>query len=318
MARGDEVVCLVRRTSHVEHLRPLGVQFREGDVTDLESMRRAVAGMQTVYHVAGCTMTLQTADFYRINTGGMGHVAQACAEQQQPPVLVIVSSLAAAGPAPRQTPRVESDRPVQVSEYGRSKRLGELAAQRLADSVPITIVRPPIVFGERDRVGLDMFRSVARVGVHLIPGVARHRFSLIHAADLAQLLILAADHGHRLPSSEYPETTVGEGTYFAACEVNPTYMELGRMIGKVLGRRRVLTLHTTTPLVWMIAAAGDLAGHLLGHPMFLNLDKAWEVTAGSWTCSPRAAVEGLGFSVAAPLESRLAQTAQWFRQEKWL
>ena len=50
----------------------------------------------------------------------------------------------------------------------------------------------------------------------------------------------------------------------------------------------------------------------------MNLDKAREITAGSWICSARTAKEELGFSVGAPLLERLRQTAEWYRKEGWL
>ena len=130
-ARGDEVTCLVRRSSQTERLRALRVRLAYGDVTDAASVLAAVRGQQVVYHVAGCVVALRTADFYRVNALGPQNVAAACAAQDTPPVLVQVSSLAAAGPACHGRMRTEADRPIQVSHYGRSKRAGELAAQAL-------------------------------------------------------------------------------------------------------------------------------------------------------------------------------------------
>ena len=173
--------------------------------------------------------------FYRVNQRGVANVAQVCAGQTTPPVLVSVSSLAAAGPANEGVPKTEADRAEPVSHYGHSKRAGERAAEHFADRVPITIVRPPIVLGEADRLGLPLFRSIARFGVHMVPGLDRRRFSLIHADDLVQLLILAAERGKRLPPRGRPESHGPQGYYFAACEENPTYADLGRMVAEVDG-----------------------------------------------------------------------------------
>jgi len=322
-AQADEVTCLVRRTSRSDPLRALGVKCVYGDVTDPESLRPAIAGQEVVYHVAGLPTVLRPVDFYRVNSAGTFHVARLCAEQSRPPVLVTVSSLAAAGPSPQGRPRTETDPLVQVSEYGRSKLAAERAARRFADRVPTTIVRPPIVFGPWDRAGLEMFRPVDRFGIHFVPRTARHRFSVIHVEDLVQLLILAAQRGSRLLSEdacrdEPPAVARARGVYFAACEIHPAYVDLGRMIGTALGRRRVLPILTATPLVWMVATGVELAARIARRPLYLNLDKACEMTAGSWTCSPRAAMTDLGFAVRAPLPERLRQTVQWYRQQGWL
>ncbi len=241
------MTCLVRKTSQIEGLNRLGVRLVYGDVTQPESLMPAVAGQDIVYHLAGLTLALTKRQFFRVNQGGIRNIAQACAAQASPPVLLVVSSLAAAGPALDGRPKIESDPAEPVSAYGRSKRAGEQEAELFADRVPTTIVRPPIVLGERDHLGLPMFRSVNRFGIHVVPGLGRHRFSLIHAADLVELMILAAQRGKRLAPLGGNGSQAGQGYYFAACEEDVVYDDLGHLIGRVLGRRRVFPLHIAIP-----------------------------------------------------------------------
>ncbi len=316
--RGDEVTCLVRKSSRISSLNAAGARLVYGDVTDRDSLPPAIVGQQIVYHLAGSTQALNPRWFYYVNQRGVANVAQICAGQRNPPVLVTVSSLAAAGPAVDDRPKNESDRAMPVSHYGHSKRAGERAAEAFADRVPITIVRPPIVLGEGDRTGLSLFRSIAHFGVHLVPGLNQRRFSLIHADDLAQLLILAAERGKRLPPRDQSGPRGPQGYYFAACEEAPVYSELGRMVAEVIGRHLVVVLPTATPLVWMVAVAGEAISRIRHDPLFMNLDKAREITAGNWVCSARAAADELGFAVGAPILERLRQTAEWYRREGWL
>ena len=319
IARGDRVTCLVRKTSAIDRLALLGVSTAYGDVADRESLCAAVAGKAVVYHVAGCTKALHVRQFYQVNAEGPRNVAEACARQPNPPVLVTVSSLAAAGPSTADRPRVETDPLRPVSHYGRSKKAGELGARQYADRVPITILRPPIVFGEWDRQGATLFQTVDRMGIHLVAGLKAHRYSLIHAADLAGALILAAQRGTRLaPPGCTDPRCAARGVYFVAAEEQVSYGQLGRLVGEALGRRRVWNLPVGMGCVWAVACGVDLTGQLLGRPLYLNLDKAREVTAGSWTCSPQAAIDELGFSVGAPLLERLRQTAAWYREAGWL
>lgn len=317
MARGDDVACLVRRTSKVEPLVALGARLVYGDVTDPDSLPAAVAGQEVVYHLAGRTLALKDRQFYEVNRRGIAHVAKACAGQTTPPVLIYVSSLAAAGPAVDGRPRVESDPPSPVSHYGRSKRSGEHAAESFAHRVPITVVRPPIVLGQGDRLGLPLFRSAIRFGVHLAPGLRPQRFSLIHADDLVNLLILAAERGKRLPPLGQRGDSAAQGYYFAACELDPTYADLGRLVAESVGRN-VLVIPTAMPVVRTVAAVGEAISQVSQHPLLMNLDKVREIAAGSWLCSAQAARDELGFEVEAPLLERLRQTAEWYREHGWM
>ena len=74
----------------------------------------------------------------------------------------------------------------------------------------------------------------------------------------------------------------------------------------------------TVPGVWMLGVAGEAISRIRRRPIFMNLDKAREITAGGWLCSAEAAEKDLQFAVAAPLSERMRQTAAWYRQEGWL
>jgi nucleoside-diphosphate-sugar epimerase len=316
--RGDEVRCLVRKTSRVDRLRELGARLVYGDITDLDSVRAALPGIEIVYHLAGRIMALKSETFHQVNHGGATNIGRACAEQSRPPVLVSISSLAAAGPSPDGRLLSETDRAVPVSEYGRSKRAAELALEQYAHRVPISVVRPPIVFGQRDRVTLAMFQLIERFGILLVPSLAPWRYSLIHVDDLVNLLLRAAERGTRLQPPGSDGAAQHRGYYFAAGESHPTYAELGQLIGALVGRRSVASIPLPRPLIWIAAVGIEVASWLRRRPSILSYDKAREMTAGSWACSSRRASEELRFSIAAPLAERLRQTISWYREHQWL
>ena len=283
-------------------------------MSDPTSLRAAMVGAQVVYHLAGALTARRPQDFQRVNSAGLAGLAEACAQRPDPPVLVILSSLAAGGPSPAGRPRTEEDPAGPVSHYGRSKLAGEQAARAHASQVPVTIVRASWVFGEWDRDTLAVFRTV-RYGLHLIPVARTNRYSLIHAADLADFLVLAAQRGERCG----PDLPAGGGLYYAAAEPTLDYAGIGRMAATAMERGRLRVLHLPRLLTLAMAGVPQLLSRALGRPpSIVNLDKAREGFAGSWVCSAEKAQRQLGFSPSAPLADRMRQTASWYQERGWL
>ncbi|MGD0463702.1 MAG: NAD-dependent epimerase/dehydratase family protein [Tepidisphaeraceae bacterium] len=315
--RHRRVSCLVRTNSRIDELRSAGAQLVTGDVTDRGSVARALAESQagTVFHLAGLVKARCRDDFMSVNAGGVEAVAAACADCAGPPVLVVVSSLAAAGPCAADASRVEGDIPAPVSDYGRSKLAGEQAATRYAGGMPISIVRPPIVFGPGDRGMLEMFRPIARWGLHVVPGRGESRYSLLYVDDLVEGLLLTAEIGERVPQGGAPS---GQGIYFIAGEDRPTYAQLGQAMAIALGKKPPAVIHLPGPVARLVGVSGDAMGWIRRRPGWVSRDKITEALAGSWTGSPTKARTQLGWSPAATLADRLYETAQWYRRTGWL
>lgn len=318
LEQGHEISCLVRKSSKLDRLAGQPIRRADGDVTDAESLRRVVPGHDAVYHLAGLVKAIHVPQLYQVNCEGVANVARACAAQTTPPVLLVVSSLAAMGPSTPRRPRLESDPPSPVSHYGRSKLAGEQAARRWAKEVPITILRPPIVFGECDAATYEIFLPIARCGIHVVPSWRTQWVSVIHADDLLQAMILAAQRGKRILCGPADGPAAAQGCYFAPAERDLTLAEMGRMMGAALGRRRTRVLRLGPIPVWTFGLVATVFSQLRGQAWYFNLDKAREARAGSWTCSGAVAARELGFAVTTPLEERFSQTAQWYREHGWL
>ena len=315
---GHQLRCLVRETSSLEILGPLGAELVYGSINDLDVVKSAVEGMDVVIHLAGMTSALRYQQMLSVNRDGSWNVARACASQARPPVLVLVSSIAAAGPVARGEVRSERDRPSPISNYGISKRAGEIAVECFADRVPTTIVRPGIVFGPRNRDFFPVFQSIANSRVHLVMGLAPPRISLIHVEDLVEILMRAVTLGRRVdPVAGAPGR--GEGYYFGVCDEYPDYARLGKILKHLLRKDgRGIPFFLPSPLSWLVGGLTQLVAALRGTSITVNLDKVREAHAPSWACSTGAVQRELDFHPAYDLACRLKQTGDWYRQQGWM
>jgi len=194
------VRCLVRDKARATTLQQLGAELSLGTLADQESLERAIADTEVVFHLAGRIRALRSQEFIKDNAEGTRRVAEACAAQKNPPVMVLVSSMAAGGPSRPGSPRRESDADQPVSDYGRSKLAAERAAMGMSNEVPVSIIRPPIIFGPGDRSSLPIFQGVKSLRLHPVPGFRKFPISIVYVADLCEALVRIAERGERVES----------------------------------------------------------------------------------------------------------------------
>ena len=296
--RGHEVSALVRTPAKAGVLRELGCRIVPGGLDDAAARGTLVAGAEVVYHLAGLISAPSLETLRRVNREAAALVARDAAFASVSR-FVLVSSLAVTGPSPRGQSLDERSGPGPVTDYGRSKQEGEEAVR--AVGVPLTIVRPPAVYGPGDRAFLTLFRLAAK-GVFPLLGDGRQELSLVFAPDLAQALVAAAES----------RATLG-GTYHAAHSEVVTARGLGELLGRTL-ERRVRFPRLPGPLVRALLGAADLA-RIPGLPA---PDKAHELLAPAWRASSEALRRDAGWSAATGIERGIPETAAVYRSAGWL
>lgn len=301
----QEVVALVRATSDVEHLQTLGVEMVEGSLGEAEKLRSVLSEIDALIHVAGLTAAPGPDVLYQVNVDGTRDLADHLAEvADEGTRFIYISSVAAQGPSRGAKPRSLDEIPRPVSHYGRSKLGGEGAVLAYRKWLDVTILRPPAVYGPRDRDMFEVFQLANRRLAPVIGGEDRW-LSIIHAEDVARAVVACL----KAPGDGeiYP---IDDGHCYS-------WRQLGDLIAQAVGKQAV-----TVPLpewVFRVAAtASELGGSALNMTATFNRDKYLEMIQPSWVCGHAEIRDALDWEPKWDLAEGARQTAAWYREQGWL
>jgi dihydroflavonol-4-reductase len=306
LRNGYQVRCLVRKTSNLKWLSGLNVEYVYGDIADKDSLTGAVQGVDVVFHCAGLTKARSREEYFKANAEGTRNLVSVCLENN-PDVkrFVYVSSQAAVGPGADEKPLDETAPCRPITYYGESKLEGEKIVLENLSRLPVTIVRPPAVYGPRDTDVLGFFKA-ANYGFRISFGFGQSFLSLVYVKDLVDGIILAAEN----PQS------VGQ-TYFIADDTVYSWKEAFEIIARVLDKRTI-PLRIPRSFVFFVAFITQSFCALFGKAAVLNVQKAREITRRYWGLDVFKAKAQLGFSPAHDLVNGAEETVKWYKEMGWL
>jgi dihydroflavonol-4-reductase len=305
--RGDKVKLLLRKTSKTINIDDLNAERVYGDVTDIDSIRKAIEGCDTIYHAAGI-VSFKQADYKKmedINVKGTQNVFTAALEAGVKKA-VYTSSVAAIGLKPgkesadEETPFDPAGTDIQ---YIKSKYYAEEEALKFfRKGLPLVIVNPSIVIGAGD-VYVSTSGFILWYCKRRLPGYTDGGINIVDAEDVALGHLLAAEKG-RL------------GERYILSNRNITIKELFEVIEKVTGIPRP-RMKIPYPLAYMGAY---IAERILGIPAPNYVAMDIDSVKGSkhfWYFDNSKAVRELGFS-PRPLEETIESTVKWFKENGYL
>jgi len=303
----EEIVCLVRSTSDLSSLRGLDVKLVIGDVRSPETLVNAVQGATYIFHLGAELYTISHKRFLETNTEGTQNLLKLAAEHTKSSLkrFLFVSSQAAAGPAPNKVPITEDTEPsVPVSWYAHSKLKAEKAVMEYASDLPVIIVRPCSVYGERDPAFFQAFRG-AELRIHAVTGFRKRYTGMIYAPDLVEGIVAAARH----------PKTVGE-TYFLANPENYSVRDVMKTIGKAVGKPWGLPVPVPLFVFRTIAIFFELLYLFSRKTPIPSRDKVRDLAQIYWLCTPQKAQEDFGWKAKTSLLDGMKATNDYYREEQ--
>ncbi|MCS6803634.1 MAG: NAD-dependent epimerase/dehydratase family protein [Acidobacteriota bacterium] len=182
---------LVRPQRDTAFLRAQGVELCYGDVTDPDSLKAALSGIQTVFHCAAAVDEKRRELFWQVNYQGTVNLLQ---EAQRAGVqrFVHVSTIGVYGllqtsPATEEHPK-NPLRPYAAAKLAAEEKLWQYHQSGLN----VVVLRPTAIVGERDRTITKRLVQLARRRVVPLIGDGRSHVSFVYVKDLTRAMILAS------------------------------------------------------------------------------------------------------------------------------
>lgn len=305
---GRHVRALVRSSSDVRFLSGLpNVELFEGAVDDLDSVLRAADGVTAIVHSAGLVKARDEHEFHRVNAGGTRNMLEAAKKAKGTlRRFVYVSSITAAGPSDAAgNPVPVSATPRPVTHYGRSKLAAERAVLASKDEIPVTILRPPAIYGPRDREILAFFKALnARILPYM--GSTTSRLSMIYGSDAGAACIAAIDAD--VPSGS--TFNIDDGDVH-------TFDDLVKAAEVALGKRAWVRFPLPKPVIRTAAVLSEGYGKLRNQAVMLTRDKCNELFE-QWVCDSSGTRSALGWEPKVKFPEGARLTVDWYRRAGWL
>ena len=309
---GHELRLLTRESSDISRLDEAQIPY-ERVVVDLDgdrvSLAAACRGIEAVVHIAARLRGRSEAEFMRTNADATAALGSA-ARDAGAGCFVYLSSLAAQGPAPGDTPEPTDVEPHPTSDYGRSKLAGERALLKLSDDLALTMIRAPLIYGPADRGLLPFFQAAERgFAPQLSDG--SNRVAGVYGPDLAEAI--AAIVGRT------PNETTSEPAIWQISDGGGAYTWRDLLAALEAAAERPLRIIPLRPPIWsaLAAIAEAFAASTGGEPL-LDRSRVIEMRQPAWLADDSALQAATGWRPTVGIEQGIAETMRWYRQQGWL
>lgn len=302
---GHKVSCLVRQTSNLKWLERLEYKKIFGNITQKETLSDFVTDQDVIIHSAGLTKA-RTEEEYLYSNGKSTEFLLESILKNNPQLkrFILMSSQAAAGPSPAGSALKGSETNYPITPYGRSKAKAEEITIKFSNELPVTIIRPPAVYGPREKDIYTYFKLINK-GVQPVMGY-ENKVSIVYIKNLVYGIELAMNH----------ENAVNQ-TYYITDDGEYTWTDLARLIAKALNKNP-LQLKIPSWIIWLVATTNSIYSDIFKKAVLLNKDKILEMQQPYWLVSNQKAKLELNYTPLLSTEEGIKNTAEWYVEHGWI
>ncbi len=286
---GYQVRAFVRSSQQATALGKTITDSVSGRLDDSVALRQLVNGVDAVIHCAGTVRGATQQQFDQVNVDGLQNLITVMKEKDQPPRLLVLSSLAAREP--------------QLSFYSASKRKAEELLKDQGAGLQWLALRPPAVYGPGDKELLPLFRMMAK-GIAPIPGDPSARFSMIFVDDLAAAVLAWCDQNPVVTGIH----TLDDGTLGGY-----SWQDVCAIVSSLCGRR-IYQLALPTALLLTPATINRELAKWFGYAPMLTPEKLRELRHPDWVCGEDSIRARLSWQPTVQLSDGLRKTPGWCKK----
>jgi dihydroflavonol-4-reductase len=300
---GCDVRALVRSKQKLSSAIATSVDAVEGDITDSMSVKRAMHGIGTVFHIAGTFRESNLSDrrYHEVNVEGTMNLLQAASECGVR--RFVHCSTSGIHGSITGAPAKEDHELVLNEVYERTKAEGEMAAIRFGQDhdLEVTALRPAQVYGPGDTRLLKLFKMLnSKVTIWFGPGTAHYH--LLYIDDLVNAFLLAAK----------AENAPGQSFLIAGGDL-PSLNELMEAVASAMGKGKPRLVRLPAGPFMLLGFVCEKVCIPLGiappiyrrRVEFFTKNKAYDISK---------AREWLGFKPAVSMAEGLRRTVAWYRE----
>ncbi len=279
--QGWEVTVFSRRSAPQSQE---GIKTVKVDYFNINNLTENLKNVDIVFHLAAVLFANNKQEFEKGNAKLTANLVKAVELAQTVKHFVYQSSLAAAGPSKNTKDLIDETYPCDpVSDYGKTKLMGEIEVKKLPPHITYTILRAPTVYGGAE-AGVSKISAWVKRGLMVNPSKKDMYFSFVYVGDLVDALILAATN----------DKTKNE-TFFISENAIYTWEDFISKLALAMSVKKPIILNLPPFMLKFAGACYGFIAKITNTVPALNYDKVAEALApGHWACNSKKWVDLTG------------------------
>ncbi|MBO4706975.1 MAG: NAD-dependent epimerase/dehydratase family protein [Elusimicrobiaceae bacterium] len=244
---------------------------------DIDDLTKNLEGTDIIFHLAAVLFANNKQEFEKGNATLTANLVAAAKKTKTIKHFVYQSSLAVAGPSKNTDNLIDENCTcMPISDYGKTKLLGEEEVKKLPPQITYTILRAPTVYGGAE-AGVSKISAWVKRGLMVNPSKKDMYFSFVYVGDLVNSLVLAATN----------DNTKNE-TFFISEESIYTWEDFIAKLAIAMGIKKPIILNLPSYLLKFTGFCYGSIAKITHTVPALNYDKVTEALApGHWACSSK-------------------------------